>query len=283
MTAVIDRRSVLAAIALGLGGCATQRGGLIGAAFYPLGNADFAAYGPINDHGHEIPALDLTRIDPSLLRQQVGFAGRYRPGTIVVNIGERRLYLVEPGGVAMRYAVGVGREEALNFRGSAVIGRKAEWPHWTPTADMIRRMPIYAHYASGLPGGINNPLGARALYLYRGNQDTDFRLHGTIEPETIGTKVSSGCIRLFNQDIIDLYNRVPVGAPVVVLQEGEPPLSANADAGGYGAGGYAAGGYGAGGYGPGGYGPGGYGAGGYSDPYAPGPPGPYFEPPPWGQ
>src|SRR5208282_5810101 len=124
------------------------------------------------------------------------------------------------------------REEALNFRGSAVIGRKAEWPHCTPTSDMIHRMPIYAHYAAGLPGGIDNPLGARALYLYRGNQDTDFRLHGTIEPETIGTKVSSGCIRLFNHDIIDLYNRVPVGARVVVLQgpedmaNAEPPDTA---------------------------------------------------------
>ena len=86
---------------------------------------------------------------------------------------------------------------------------------------MIRRMPIYAHYTAGLPGGINNPLGARALYLYRGNQDTYFRLHGTIEPETIGQKVSSGCIRLFNHDIIDLYNRAPVGTRVIVIQEGE--------------------------------------------------------------
>ena len=249
MTTVVDRRSVLAGIAVLLGGCATQCGTFVGAAFFPIGRADLAAYGPIFDHGHEIPALDLTRIDPGVLRQQVAFAGPYRPGTIVVNIGERRLYFVQPGGVAMRYAVGVGREEALNFRGSAVIGRKAEWPHWTPTADMIRRMPIYAHYASGLPGGINNPLGARALYLYRGNQDTDFRLHGTIEPETIGTKVSSGCIRLFNHDIIDLYNRVPVGAPVVVLQEGGS-LRANA-------------------------------ADSYNDRF--GPPGPFFEPPPWAQ
>ena len=218
MTVRVDRRGVLTGMALLLGGCAAPPG----TGFFPLGNPGLAAaYGPRLDHGHEIPGLDLTKVDPSLLRQQVAFAGPYRPGTIVVNIGERRLYFVEPGGVAMRYAVGVGREEALNFRGSAVIGRKAEWPHWAPTADMIRRMPIYAHYVNGLPGGIDNPLGARALYLYRGNQDTDFRLHGTNEPDTIGQKVSSGCIRLFNQDIIDLYNRVPVGTPVVVLQEGE--------------------------------------------------------------
>ncbi len=265
MTARIDRRGVLAGIAVLLGGCATQRGWGPGAGLNPFANPGLAgAYGPVLDHGHEIPALDLTQIDPSLLRQQVAFAGPYRPGTIVVNIGERHLYFVEPGGVAMRYSVGVGREEALNFRGSAVIGRKAEWPHWTPTADMIRRMPIYAHYTAGLPGGINNPLGARALYLYRGNQDTYFRLHGTIEPETIGQKVSSGCIRLFNHDIIDLYNRSPVGTQVVVLQEGEfmraeaPPEMGAA----------------------------------YYDPYAaelpgpyPGPPGPYagpyYEPPPW--
>src|SRR5271155_5491289 len=128
MAVRVDRRGVLAGIAVLLGGCANQRGTLFGAAFYPLGNADFAAYGPINDHGHEIPGLDLTRIDPSLLRQQVAFAGPYRPGTIVVMIGERRLYLVQPGGTAMRYAVGVGREEALDFRGSAVIRPQTEKP-----------------------------------------------------------------------------------------------------------------------------------------------------------
>jgi lipoprotein-anchoring transpeptidase ErfK/SrfK len=265
MTVRVDRRGVLGGIAVLLGGCATQGGIPFGSGF-----ANPAEYGPINDHGNEIPALDMSRIDPSVLRRQVAFASPYRPGTIVVMIGERRLYFVEPGGRAMRYTVGVGREEALNFRGNAVIGRKAEWPHWTPTADMIRRMPIYAHYTAGLPGGINNPLGARALYLYRGNQDTYFRLHGTIEPETIGQKVSSGCIRLLNHDIIDLYNRAPVGTQVIVIQEGE---SMRAEAGpkmnGY-------------------YEPGPKPIGPYAGPAGPyydGPPGPYagpyYAPPPW--
>jgi lipoprotein-anchoring transpeptidase ErfK/SrfK len=218
MTASIDRRAVVAALGLLLSGCA-PRGVAPTAGFRGPFSAEYAAYGPIMDDGHEIPALDLSTINPDLLRSQVPFRGPYRPGTIVVDIAERRLYLVEPRGVATRYTVGVGREEALNFRGSAVIGRKAEWPRWAPTANMIERMPRYAAYAGGMPGGLGNPLGARALYLYRGKQDTDFRLHGTNEPGTIGTAVSSGCIRLFNHDIIDLYNRVPVGSPVVVLQE----------------------------------------------------------------
>jgi lipoprotein-anchoring transpeptidase ErfK/SrfK len=119
--------------------------------------------------------------------------------------------------MAMRYGVGVGREEGLNFRGTATIARKAAWPGWTPTANMIRKQPErYADLAGGLPGGLNNPLGARALYLYRNGRDTHFRLHGTVEPYTIGQSVSSGCIRLINQDIIDLYNRVPTGTKVVV-------------------------------------------------------------------
>ncbi len=220
MTACLDRRAVLIALGSLLGGCATQRGsyplsaphGVAGAGYLP-------GYGPIEDDGHAIPGLDASTIDPDRLRRQVPFAGPYRPGTIVVDVADRRLYLVQPGGVAIRYTVGVGREEALNFRGQAVIGRKAEWPRWAPTESMIEKMPRYAAYAGGMAGGLGNPLGARALYLYRGNQDTYFRLHGTNEPETIGTAVSSGCIRLFNHDIIDLYNRVPVGTPVVVLQE----------------------------------------------------------------
>jgi lipoprotein-anchoring transpeptidase ErfK/SrfK len=144
------------------------------------------------------------------------FAGNVQ---IVDEFGlHRRLYLIKANGRALRYAVGVGREEALNFRGSAVIGNKEVWPRWTPTASMIARIPRYKAFAGGMPGGLENPLGARVLYLYRDKHDTFFRLHGTNEPESIGGAVSSGCIRLFNQDIIDLYNRVPVGTTVMVLQ-----------------------------------------------------------------
>jgi lipoprotein-anchoring transpeptidase ErfK/SrfK len=178
----------------------------------------YGGYGAVTNDKFPIAEVDLAERDPALARQEVSFSGPYKPGTVVVNVAQRRLYLVQPGGRALRYAVGVGREEALNFHGDAIIGRKAEWPSWIPTQTMIRAMPRYAAYAGGMPGGIDNPLGARALYLYRNGQDTYFRLHGTTEPETIGTAVSSGCIRLVNQDIIDLYNRVPVGAQVVVLQ-----------------------------------------------------------------
>jgi lipoprotein-anchoring transpeptidase ErfK/SrfK len=162
--------------------------------------------------------VDVTNVDPDLLRQEVIWRGHERPGTIVVNVPERRLYLIEGHGRALRYAVGVGRAEALNFRGSATIGRKERWPRWTPTANMIAAIPQYRAYVGGMEGGVENPLGARALYLYRDGRDTYFRLHGTNEPESIGHAVSSGCIRLLNQDIIDLYDRVPMGARVTVLQ-----------------------------------------------------------------
>ncbi len=227
---LFNRRAFLIGIGLTLEGCAARQSAPQVALWPSPGFGDAGRYGPIVDDGHEIPGLDLSTIDPDLLRHEVPFAGPYRPGTIVVNVPERRLYFVQPGGRALRYAVGVGRTEALNFRGSAVIGRKAEWPRWTPTPTMIATMPRYAAYAGGMSGGIDNPLGARALYLYRDNRDTYFRLHGTIEPETIGTAVSSGCIRLFNHDIIDLYNRAAVGTPVVVLQS-EFEARANRDDG----------------------------------------------------
>jgi len=196
----LSRRAVLAGLPLLLAGCAG------------------AGYGSVEDGGFNVPPIDVTNIDPSLVRQEVAWSGKEKPGSIVVNVPQRRLYLVQAGGRALRYGVGVGRAEGLNFRGTAVIGRKEKWPHWTPTANMIAAMPRYKPYAGGLDGGPDNPLGARALYLYRDGHDTFFRLHGTTEPETIGTAVSSGCIRLFNQDIIDLYNRVPLGTRVTVVQ-----------------------------------------------------------------
>lgn len=166
-------------------------------------------------------------------RAQVAFAGDDAPGTIVVDTFARRLYLVLEGGQAMRYPIAVGRD-GLAFRGSAIVGRKADWPSWRPTDNMIRTRPdLYAAFAAGLPGGLQNPLGARALYLYRGGRDTMFRIHGTADVASIGAATSAGCIRLFNQDIIDLYNRVPVGTPVRTRTEAESlaaegPLMVNA-------------------------------------------------------
>ena len=213
----LNRRFVCGGICLLLAGCTSAPQSLLSGAS-PSADPYAAMYGPIADGSHAVPALDLDlAANSDLLRQEVVFPARYSPGTIVVNVAQRRLYFVQRSGRALRYAVGVGREEALNFRGSAVIGQKATWPRWIPTADMIKRMPKYAAYAAGMPGGLENPLGARALYLYVGTRDSYFRIHGTNEPATIGTAVSSGCIRMFNQDAIDLYNRVPLGAPVVVL------------------------------------------------------------------
>lgn len=135
----------------------------------------------------------------------------------MVDPHRRLLYLVEKDGKAVRYGVGVGRA-GLEFTGTASIQVKKEWPHWTPTTAMIARDPErYGRWAGGMGGGENNPLGARALYLFKGSRDTRYRIHGTNEPESIGKAVSSGCIRMMNQDIIDLYGRVSLHAKVVVL------------------------------------------------------------------
>lgn len=148
--------------------------------------------------------------------QTVRFKG-YRAGTIVVDTKNHFLFLVQRNGKARRYGVGVGKA-GLAFKGKATIARKAKWPSWTPTQNMIRREPEkYAKFAKGVPGGPGNPLGARALYLYRGNQDTYFRIHGTTQPNSIGRSVSNGCIRMINDHVEDLYDRVPVGTKVIVL------------------------------------------------------------------
>jgi lipoprotein-anchoring transpeptidase ErfK/SrfK len=184
--------------------------------------AYMAMYGARPDEAHPLPATDISEVDPRFLRREVAYYGREEPGTIVVDTAARYLYLVREGGRAIRYGIGVGKE-GLAWSGRAVVGRKAAWPRWTPTAAMIKREPERNRpWAGGMPGGLENPLGARALYLYSKGVDTMYRIHGTTEPWSIGQSVSSGCIRMFNQDVIDLYNRVPVGSPVVVLNGRSP-------------------------------------------------------------
>ncbi|NTF08191.1 L,D-transpeptidase [Agrobacterium rubi] len=203
----ISRRGVLFGLPLLLAGCASTN--------FVQQRQNYAA---IPDEKFPLRAMELDKINPELRRQEVAYETTYPAGTVVVDTPARRLYYVMGNGRAMRYGVGVGRQ-GLALRGNAYIGRKAEWPSWTPTPNMIRREPHKnLKYAGGMPGGPNNPLGARALYLYREGNDTMFRLHGTNQPQSIGHAMSSGCIRMLNHDIIDLYQRVPVGSRVVVLQ-----------------------------------------------------------------
>jgi len=161
-----------------------------------------------------VPKFD---VEVDFLRYQVDYVTTEAPGTIIVDTSRHFLFFVQPNGKAIRYGVATG-SEAAGWTGEAKIGRKAEWPHWMPPADMLVRWPHLKPTAAagGLSGGPDNPLGARALYLYQNGRDTLYRIHGTNEPETIGRDVSSGCIRMANMDVIDLFNRVAVGAKVIV-------------------------------------------------------------------
>jgi lipoprotein-anchoring transpeptidase ErfK/SrfK len=179
-----------------------------------------AMYGTIVDGGFVIPAVPYQQINPRYYRQRVIDPTGERPGTVVVDTASRFLYLVEPGGSAMRYGVGIGRE-GFAWQGEGVIQWRQKWPKWTPPNEMIARQPELAKYSAdngGMPPGLTNPLGARALYIFQNGQDTLYRLHGSPEWNSIGRAVSSGCVRLMNQDIIDLYDRVPSKARIVVWQ-----------------------------------------------------------------
>ncbi|QLF69905.1 L,D-transpeptidase [Peteryoungia desertarenae] len=201
----LSRRSLLIGLPLILAGCQS------------IPNQQ-ALYGDLPDEPFPLKKVPLEKIKPELRRQEVAYETNHKPGTVVVDTPARRLYYVMENGRAMRYGVGVGRE-GLALRGNAYIGRKAEWPSWTPTANMIRREPERnLKYAGGVPGGPNNPLGARAIYLYRNGNDTMFRIHGTNQPQSIGQAMSSGCVRMMNHDVIDLYDRVKVGGRVEVIQ-----------------------------------------------------------------
>ncbi len=182
-------------------------------------------YAGIRGEPFPVEAIDLRRISPAYLRKVVAATSSEPPGTIVVDPARRYLYLIEGSDRAIRYGVGVGKE-GFAWSGVATINSKQEWPDWYPPKEMIARrrdlMDTVQQLRGGLgvPGGPGNPLGARAMYLWQNNKDTLFRIHGTPEPWTIGQNVSSGCIRMINQDAIDLYQRVPVGTKVVVLAAG---------------------------------------------------------------
>jgi lipoprotein-anchoring transpeptidase ErfK/SrfK len=152
-------------------------------------------------------------VDPAFLPAEVEYPTSESAGTIVIDTQAHYLYLVLSDGRAERYGVGVGRE-GFGWNGTVKVGRKAEWPTWTPPAEMRERQP---YLPASMPGGPDNPLGARAMYLYDGDRDTLFRIHGSNEPWTIGHNVSSGCIRMRNEDVTALYARVPIGTKVVVL------------------------------------------------------------------
>jgi lipoprotein-anchoring transpeptidase ErfK/SrfK len=175
-----------------------------------------ARYAAIDSEPFPVPAIELRQIAPQYLRQEVAYVTPEPAGTIIVDPANYYLYLVMPEGRAMRYGVGVGRE-GFGWNGAATINRKAQWPTWTPPAEMVARDPNARPWAKGMPGGPNNPLGARAMYLYQDGRDTLYRIHGTTDPLSIGKSMSSGCIRMLNQDVIDLFGRVPTGSRTIVL------------------------------------------------------------------
>jgi len=178
-----------------------------------------AAYGPMPNERFPLPAIDISRVPERFWRQQVRYATPERPGTIIVDISNFFLYLVQEGGMAMRYGVGLGRA-GFEWSGRGTVAYKRKWPTWTPPDEMIAREPELEKWSvrnGGMPPGLDNPLGARALYIFQDGVDTLYRVHGSPEYWSIGKAVSSGCVRLIQQDVIDLYDRVPTPAPIVVL------------------------------------------------------------------
>ena len=197
--------AAIVALATALAGC-TSDGGM------QIFSSD---YGSKRDAGYQLPSIPIYKVDRKFHRQMVRYDSKEKPGTVIVDTGAKHLYYVMKDGRAMRYGIGVGRE-GFEWRGTARIAMKREWPVWTPPPAMIRRQPELKKWAGGQPGGLKNPLGARAMYLYNKGGDSGYRLHGTPEWASIGKAMSSGCIRLINQDVIDLYSRVDVGAKVIV-------------------------------------------------------------------
>jgi lipoprotein-anchoring transpeptidase ErfK/SrfK len=206
------RAGLLVALSLLLAACAS-----LPLATSGVTPATRALYAAVDDGDFVVPAIPDRYLTPESVRREVDFWTDEPPGSIVVDPYSYFLYYVLRDNRAIRYRVGVG-EAGRTFVGRASVGYKRRWPYWTPTANMIRIEPaLYGPWAGGMAPGLENPLGSRAMYLYRGGRDSMYRIHGTYEPGSIGNSQSAGCIRMFQQDAMDLYERVDVGARVRVL------------------------------------------------------------------
>lgn len=222
---MISRRhflgSVSAASVLLLTGCKTT--GTDGSLSVAGGKREryknFASmYGPRPKERFPMDAINLAVVEEKYLRRQVKYKTKHPIGSIIVDTSHFYLYFVQADGMAMRYGVGLGRA-GYEWSGKARVGWKRKWPTWTPPNEMIARVPRLKKYSAangGMPAGTNNPLGARALYIFKNGKDTLYRLHGTTQPESIGKAMSSGCVRMLNHDIIDLYDRASSGARIIV-------------------------------------------------------------------
>ncbi len=217
----ISRRQLLGGAAslaaLSLAGCATSGPATIASESTRIPPDVLAMYAAQPNEPFPLPAARIDLVPPRVWRQVVDDPTGERPGTIVVDTANRFLYLVREDGKALRYGVGIGRD-GFAWSGRARIAYKRAWPTWTPPSEMIARQPELEQYRRGMAPGLDNPLGARALYIFQDGVDTLYRLHGNPDERSIGQAVSSGCVRLLNQDVIDLFERVPSGTPIVVRQ-----------------------------------------------------------------
>lgn len=234
-TGGVGRRSfMLGAGSLLLSGCVSSPGPQVAApapAAEPVPPVRPLMYDALPDEKFEVPAVDVAQMEPRWWRQEVDYESDETPGTLVVETGEKYLYHVRPNGRAMRYGIGVGRQ-GFSWEGRAVIAYKRVWPRWTPPDSMVERQPELKPYSianGGMEPSATNPMGARALYIHQGGRDTIYRVHGTHQPWSIGKAISSGCIRLINQDIIHLHDNVRDGSALVVNHAIGEDLIASAD------------------------------------------------------